>query len=139
MENSTGHVLYRAGRLLRYRAARFFKDRGLSISPEQWGLLLSITEKGQPALRELVDGVLNDHANITRLADGLERIGLVRRLPNPADRRSQLIETTPQGHEFIDQVLPDLLQEKAKAFVGLSEEEKSELFRMLRIVQKNME
>jgi len=41
-----------------------------------------------------------DPAAITRLLDQLERKGLTRRVPNPADRRSVLIELTDAGLEL---------------------------------------
>jgi DNA-binding MarR family transcriptional regulator len=38
---------------------------------------------------------------MTSLVDRLERAGLVRREPNPADRRSLLLATTPRGAEVV--------------------------------------
>ncbi len=45
---------------------------------------------------------------MTATLDLLERRGWIRRVPNPADRRSVLIEITPEGHAAADQLLPGI-------------------------------
>jgi DNA-binding MarR family transcriptional regulator len=41
-----------------------------------------------------------DPSNITGLVDRLERLGLVERRPNPADRRSRLLALTSAGRRL---------------------------------------
>jgi MarR family transcriptional regulator, organic hydroperoxide resistance regulator len=38
---------------------------------------------------------------VSKLIDRLESAGLCRRLPNPSDRRSSLLELTPAGHRML--------------------------------------
>ena len=53
-------MILRVGRLLRHRAASFFKSRGIDLTPEQWSLLLKLAEKeGQ------TQGSLADPASMT--------------------------------------------------------------------------
>jgi MarR family transcriptional regulator, organic hydroperoxide resistance regulator len=40
---------------------------------------------------------------VSKLVDRIEASGYCRRLPNPADRRSSLLELTPQGRRVLDQ------------------------------------
>jgi len=72
-EETAGYLIYRVGRLLRYHAGQFFREQGVSITPEQWSMLLQINERGKPALGDLVDPVMDDYPNVTRMAAGLER------------------------------------------------------------------
>jgi len=139
VEETAGYLIYRVGRLLRFRATQFFRDRSLGISPEQWGLLLQIADKGQPSLSDLVDTTVNDHPNVTRLVRGLVSMGFVTRSANPHDKRSQLISVTPEGDAFILDVLPDLIEEKAAFFEGMDQREVSGLIRSLQLVLGNLE
>src|SRR5580700_4733603 len=52
---------------------------------------------------QVADRVLIAFATMTATLDLLERGGWIRRVPNPADRRSVLIEITPEGRATTDQ------------------------------------
>jgi MarR family transcriptional regulator, organic hydroperoxide resistance regulator len=41
----------------------------------------------------------------SKLVDRIEASGYCHRLPNPADRRSSLLELTPVGHELLAQAM----------------------------------
>ena len=55
---------------------------------------------------DIGERVLLPSASITSTLDILERRGWVRRVPNPDDRRSVLIEITAEGRATADQLLP---------------------------------
>ena len=57
---------------------------------------------------QVADRVLIASATMTATLDLLERRGWIRRVPNPADRRSVLIEITPEGRATTDQLLPGI-------------------------------
>jgi len=44
--------------------------------------------------------------NVTKLVDGLERGGLVERLPHPSDGRMVQAHVTPEGAELAEEALP---------------------------------
>ena len=67
---------------------------------------------------DIGDRILLPSASITSTLDGLERRGWVRRVPNPEDRRSLLIEITPEGRTTADQLLPGIRGPGAKRPVG---------------------
>ncbi len=138
LEESAGFLIYRVGRLLRFRAAQYFRDRNIGLSPEQWGLLLQIAEKGEPAMSDLVDIALSDHPNVTRLVNGLVRMGYAARTQNPEDKRSHLISVTVEGTALIKDVYPDLTEAKADFFEGLDQRDVTDLVRSLRIVMGNL-
>lgn len=138
-KESSSYLIYRVGRLLRYQAARFFKERGILMSPEQWGILLKIADRSEQSLSNLVDKAFGDHPNITRLVDGLEDLGYVSRSRHPQDRRSYLVTLTREGREFIDEIMPELVDRKAALFEGLDERDVADLNRMLRTIEANAE
>ncbi len=139
IEETAGYLIYRVGRLLRYRASQFFSQRDIEISPEQWVLLLQVRERGQATMSDLVDKAVNDHPNVTRLVGGLVKMGYVERARNPSDRRSQLVSMTQAGEALVNVVLPDLLSEKAVFFEGLNQGEVTKIISLLKIVLGNLE
>lgn len=118
-EESSGYMIYRASRLLRYRAAQYFQENGYDISPEQWAILMQIHDKERPALSDLVEPAIGDHPNVTRLVSGLERMRFVTKETNPDDKRSNIVVVTSAGQKFIGKALPGLLERKEEAFAGL--------------------
>jgi MarR family 2-MHQ and catechol resistance regulon transcriptional repressor len=76
--------------------------------------------------------------NITHIIDALERDGLLVRVTNPSDRRSNYIELTPQGVTFCSSFVPTVAQFMASMFEDLSEPELAELNRLLARVREGM-
>ena len=74
--------------------------------------------------------------SMTSLLDTLEKRGLVRRLPHPADRRKLLVEITPEGEAIVDGLLPVFhARERELMAAALSEEEQAQLLSMLARIQ----
>jgi DNA-binding MarR family transcriptional regulator len=68
------------------------------ITNQQAGLLRSLEQPR--TMSALAAERACDPSNITGLVDRLERLGLVERRPNPADRRSRLLALTPAGRRL---------------------------------------
>ena len=131
-------MIQRVSRLMRHQASAHFRRQGIDVSPEQWRLLLQLAEHQPQSQGQLADPVLNDYPNITRLIDGLERRGLVARESDPRDRRSVLVSLTEAGKSLLDQWLPDVIEEKAKCFDGLTERDVAALRRILATMENNI-
>lgn len=69
---------------------------------------------------------------VTKLADALEREGLVARRPNPADRRSVLVVPTPQGLAALDDGGRHHRENMQRMLAVLTPEEQEGLLRALR-------
>jgi len=138
LDQETTYLIYRAGRLLRFEATAFFKKAGIGISPEQWGLLLRLREKDGQYLSELTDKVLNDHPNITRMVDGLERLALVSRTRDTQDRRRSLIHLTRKGSMLVGRLVPRINREKKMFFRGLSDNDLASLKNVLKKIEENI-
>lgn len=70
-------------------------------------------------------------ATMTGLVDTLERAGLVRRAPDPDDRRMMAVVITPRGEKLLHGILPDHFREMAWLMAPLSEAERRALVRLL--------
>ena len=74
--------------------------KGIGLSRTLYVTLELLAKAGTPlAQRELAEGEECAPSNITQKIDRLEKEGLVRRVNDPADRRTILAELTPLGKE----------------------------------------
>jgi DNA-binding MarR family transcriptional regulator len=80
---------------------------------------------------QVSDRVLAASATMTATLDLLERRGWIRRGPNPADRRSVLIEITPQGRATADQLLPGIRTIERSILSALTPGERAHLLDLL--------
>jgi DNA-binding MarR family transcriptional regulator len=82
-------------------AERAFAEVGLTYPQVEVLAILSSREGGvRPS--DLADGLVVETQSITGLLDRMERSGLVRRVPNPEDRRSVFVEPTAKAREAFD-------------------------------------
>ena len=93
---------------LRWCAARI--QRFVQAEADPHGLtdgaarvLMQLQHAGDQPLGSLAVGMHVSPKNITLLIDQLEKDGLVRRVPDPADRRSIRAQLTGEGHRLVGQ------------------------------------
>jgi MarR family transcriptional regulator, multiple antibiotic resistance protein MarR len=83
-------------------------DRELSkydISAPQLIVLASVANKEADSAAGLCKSISYDPGAMTRMIDRLEHKGLVRRVPNPDDRRAMNLELTTAGKALFPQLL----------------------------------
>jgi DNA-binding MarR family transcriptional regulator len=69
---------------------------------------------------------------MTNRLDRLEASGLIRRLPDPNDRRGQLIEPTEKGHAAWDRTVVTQAEREQRIAGALTATEREQLHRLLR-------
>jgi DNA-binding MarR family transcriptional regulator len=79
---------------------RIMTTKGASFARAK--LLIHIARSGTPRSIDLAAMMGFAPRTITEAIDGLERDGLVRRDPDPEDRRAKLISLTPAGIEAVE-------------------------------------
>jgi DNA-binding MarR family transcriptional regulator len=80
---------------------------------------------------QVSDRVLIASATMTATLDLLEYRGWIRRIPNPGDRRSTLIEITTDGRAITDQLLPGIRVLEKTILSALTPAERSHLLDLL--------
>jgi DNA-binding MarR family transcriptional regulator len=80
---------------------------------------------------EISERTLLASATMTAVLDTLERPGWIRRTPNPDDRRSVLIEITPEGRELADRFIPGLHIVERRVMSALTRRERHQLLALL--------
>ena len=114
----------------------------LDLNLTDWHVLTALRWAGQPYRRSA--GELARRAELTSGAmtsrlDALEKEGLVRRLRDPDDRRSVLVELTEKGRETHEQAMGIQAQKETLLAEALTEREKEELNSLLRRVMITLE
>ncbi|MGW5687312.1 MarR family winged helix-turn-helix transcriptional regulator [Nonomuraea sp. NPDC003754] len=77
------------------------EGRGVSAGALDLLVRLSAAERGI-SIGDLARAAGVSSRNVTGLVDTLERDGLVRRVPDPGDRRAVLAEITPAGRAWVE-------------------------------------
>src|SRR6516225_5105902 len=80
---------------------------------------------------QVSDRVLIASATMTATLDLLEHRGWIRRVANPSDRRSTLIEITPDGKAAADQLLPGIRTLEKSILSALTPGERGQLLDLL--------
>jgi DNA-binding MarR family transcriptional regulator len=96
--------------------------REAGLTPPQYQVLHLLQERDELPLKELASACNCTRATITGLVDGLERKGLVSRMPNPDDRRSLLATLTEEGRALQGQT-PSLDKIYSECCAGLTPQE----------------
>jgi DNA-binding MarR family transcriptional regulator len=89
------------------------------ISPSQYNLLRILRGAGADGrtMREISDRMINRDPDVTRLADGMVKLGLVRRMRDTDDRRVVKLFITEKGLEMLAR-LDDAVEEFLKQALG---------------------
>ena len=106
---------------------------GLTLS--EWKILKLLRQAGPPYRRsagQLADGVELTSGAMTARLDRLEKAGLVRRVPDPADRRGVQVELTPAGRRAWEDSFSAQAAKEAFIAAALNESEKRQLNALLR-------
>jgi DNA-binding MarR family transcriptional regulator len=125
--------LSRIGPLLAKRQESVFGRFGLNRG--EVGALSALRIAGQPhrlSPTRLAKGLMLSSAGVTSRIDRLERRGLVRRLPDPDDRRGILVELTDQGLEVVDAAVAALAITDRQLLERLDAQEIAQLEAVLR-------
>lgn len=79
---------------------RILKPLGLTFARYEVLMLLSFSRTGALPITKVGERLLVHPTGITKLVDKLEAEDLVRREPNPEDRRGTLVRVTPAGRRL---------------------------------------
>ena len=125
--------LSRIGPLLARRQEAVFDRFGLGRG--EVGALSALRIAGPPhrlSPTRLSKGLMLSSAGVTSRIDRLERRGLVRRLPDPDDRRGVIVELTDQGLEIVDAAVAALAISDRDLIERLGPEEVAQFEALLR-------
>ncbi len=98
---------------------------------QSWRVLFVLNQRGAMKVGELSRLTSINVSTLSRLLDRMEKKGLLKRTPDPADARSIGLELTLEGREVFERLRPAAEALEARALQVMSEEEGAELRRLL--------
>ena len=131
-------VLSRISRLARH-LDRERRSAFAAHDLESWefDVLAALRRQGAPyelSPGNLLRATLVTSGTMTNRVDRLEEAGLVRRRPDPQDKRGVLVTLTSAGQSRVDAALADLLAAEQDLLAGLPEASRHNLADLLRIL-----
>jgi DNA-binding MarR family transcriptional regulator len=131
-----GYLINRSARLLaRWGDGRF---RALGLAIAQVPVLAALKDGVAKTQKELAQLVQIEQPTMAQLLARMERDGLVRRNPDPKDKRSSKVSLTPIAQKKLPAARAVLLQGNAAALQGFTDREVATLSRLLTRVVNNL-
>ena len=125
-DETLAEAIWSVARQLRETSAKTLAP--WDINPSQLRALRVLTRRGTMRLTELSGHLHIAPRSTTEVVDALESRGLVRRSPDPDDRRATLVEVTEQGLGVLEAVRG---AEAGRVFGRLSHADRAHLARIL--------
>ena len=100
------------------RASELERDHGLPLTSYEVLMYIGDAEGGRLRMGELAERLLLSRSGITRLADRLERQGLIVRRRCENDGRGLFVSLTPAGRAKLDAVRPAHLAGVRRHFIS---------------------
>jgi DNA-binding MarR family transcriptional regulator len=124
-----------------FKAARGDLQRRLEehgVYAGQDYLLDALSEEDGLTVGALAERLRIEVPTVVKTVQRMEAAELVRRSPDPADRRRSLVHLTERGRAVMPAVREALAAVTERGTAGLSPEETEELLRMLAVVNENL-
>ncbi len=125
-------------RLMRAAFERRIARTGIGVSGAEARVLANAARAGAVRQNVLAEILQVEAMTLTGLLDRLERRGLVRRLPDPSDRRAKLVELTEAAADVLAGIAAVSAEVRLEASLGLTELEWAQLLAMLKRVRSNL-
>jgi|GEM_PF-1293459 len=113
---------------------------GLPAKPSKMQIrtMRMIKVMGQSTLLDVSNTLKRDKSQIKRLVDELDELGLVKREPNPNDKRSKLLLLTQLGHDFFEYVEKVEMTFSEQLTQGIDEEDLETFFKVSNLLLANL-
>src|SRR5690349_20335198 len=126
--------IMRVHQILIARLNDLLEPFGLTFPRYEALMLLFLSRRGSLPLGKIGERLQVHRTSVTNTVDGLEKIGLVRRVPHESDRRAVLAEILPDGRR-VAEAATAALNEAGFATEPLSGAQLEDLAKLLRVLR----
>jgi homoprotocatechuate degradation regulator HpaR len=128
--------------LLRTREAvmRHFRPglRAVDLTEQQWRVLRALSSVDEIEATRLAHATFLLGPSLTRIIRDLERRGLLRRRPDPADQRTTLLALAPEGRSLIEEAGLQSERVYARLTSHIGEERLEAMMRLLSEIEADL-
>lgn len=123
------------------RLAKYLKDEisktfaQFGLNPGEFDVLATLRRSGKPyqlSPTELYNSMMVSSGTMTHRIDGLEKAELVKRIPDPSDRRGTLIHLTNKGFNLIEKTVEAHVKNEHRILNALDKSELEAFTQLLR-------
>lgn len=107
----------------RARAVGEILSQRFGLSTGQWSLMRSVIEEGPQTVADIARARPVARQGVQRMADQLERDGMIEYVDNPAHRRARLVRVTAKGEDTLRRLNAAFGPEIARLASAFSEQE----------------
>jgi DNA-binding MarR family transcriptional regulator len=125
---------------LKLEIGKTFAQFGLN--PGEFDVLATLRRSGKPyqlSPTELYNSMMVSSGTMTNRIDGLEKAELVKRMPDPNDRRGTLIQLTEKGFALIEKTVEAHVKNEHRILKALNESELEALTILMRKLLVSLE
>lgn len=129
----------RIDRLFEQSMAEFLRPHGLTLG--LFDVLAALRRSGEPFQAkpsDLAAMTMLTSGGMTGRVDQLEKLGLVRRVPDPDDRRVMMAQLSSAGRELIDRLMGEHLERERARLEWLRDGESAEFAGYLRKLEASL-
>ena len=137
LSTGLGYLIRTTHKAFSRRLAAELATHGIAF--KQYFYLRALLEEDGISQIELSERVGMNRATVTSAVDTMEAQGIVKRVPDPHDRRIYLLNLTPKGQKLRGAVLDTIDTIQACASAGISERELAQFRRVAEKMQRNVD
>jgi len=136
-DKSLGYVINHLSRLMTQTLGDELKSSG--VTPGQFPVLMCLWEQDGLTQRELYERVNIEQATMSNTLARMERDSLVKRLPDPADRRASRVHLTSYAKKLEPTLTNAAKAANKKALGALKKKDKKALMETMETLIDNLE
>lgn len=137
-EESLGHMTITTYRVMHSAFQRALKGQGIDLTPEQWGILLLLWEKGKATQDELAVASCVDKSSMSRVLSLMEDKGWIDRVIDPENERKKIITATGKSLEVQEPAYAITNGIIKGALKGITKEEAGICLKVLAAIRDNL-
>ena len=134
----SGFVLERTAKRMKQSFKQELKRAGVGVTVDQWVVLYELSKEDGLGQYEIGERVFKDAPTLTRIIDLLGKKELIKREPDPEDRRKFSINLTLAGRQKVKEILPVAQQFRQRAWKGMSPREIQDITEALNTIFNNL-
>jgi DNA-binding MarR family transcriptional regulator len=136
-DDAPAYLIQRTARLLRVLFLRVVDTPNSGVTPEMWLVLSRLLARDGSPQSELAAALFRDAPNVSRILSGLEAQGLVRREPDPEDRRRVRVRITGKGRAFVERTAPRAAEVRDRLYAGIEKKRLQAARGTIRRIEEN--
>ena len=109
-----------------------------TITLDQSMLLMKLMDHPDISQKELARLVFKDVASVTRMIELLVNTGFLTRIPNPENRRRNILTVTPKAKRVLRKIDKVVAKNRTTALEGISEKQINQCKKCLELILDNL-